>query len=351
MRLSLLLAALLVAGCTRSDNSKPIELGHIHPSDPDDAEFRAIDLAVEDLNKDSANLPTGRPVRVLHATGGSRPEEWGGQATRLVALNKVKGLIGGNRADVAERIGAAVQGENIIVVSPAGWAGSPPANDQFTVGIAPAERGRVLALVAVERKPPSVVVVRDPTARDANLAADQFVADSRAAGIRVIDPSPSPAKPTADAVFFAGPVKFALDNRPEGGNRLLLFGGGDAELPTLLAGGSAADGFLVATAYHADLKTDRLTAFTNRYREKYSQPPPAAAVLAHDAFTVWVEAARRANNIEAGAMRDELLKRDKPFDGLTGPLTFAADHTARRPVFVGRVAEGVLRDVKGFEPR
>src|SRR5437763_15442938 len=103
MRSTLLLIALLLAGCTRSDNSKPIELGHVHPADSDDAEFRALDLAVEELNQDAANLPTGRPVRVLHAPGGSKPEEWGGQAIRLVALNKVKGLIGGNRADAAAR--------------------------------------------------------------------------------------------------------------------------------------------------------------------------------------------------------------------------------------------------------
>jgi branched-chain amino acid transport system substrate-binding protein len=350
MRLSLLLAALFLAGCTRSDNSKPIELGHVHPADPDDAEFRALDLAVEDLNKDSANLPLGRQVRLIHAPGGSKPEEWGGQATRLVALNKVKGLIGGNRADVAERVGAAVQGENLLAVSPAGWAGSSPGSNQFCVGIAPAERGRILAQVAVERKPQSVLIVRDPAARGANLAADRFVADCRAAGIRVIDADAAPAKPPADMIFVAGPARLALEAQPEG-NALRLFGGGDAELPALLAGGPPADGIVVATAYHAELKTDRLTAFATRYREKYGQPPSAAAILAHDAFTVWVEAVRRANNLDAGPLRDQLLKREKPFDTLTGPLTFADDHTARRPVFVGRVSDGTLKDVKAYEPR
>jgi ABC-type branched-subunit amino acid transport system substrate-binding protein len=350
MRYPLLLAALLLAGCNRSDNSKPIELGHVHPADVDDAEFRALDLAVEELNKDAANLPLGRSVRVLHAPGGSKPEEWGGQATRLVAFNKVKGLIGGNRADVAERVGAAVQGENLIAVSPAGWAGSSPGPNQFCVGIAPGERGRVLAQVAVERKPQSVVVIRDPAAKEANLAADRFVADCRAAGIRVIDPDTPPAKPpTADVVFFAGPAKLALEVRPEG-NALRLFGGGDADLPALLAGGTPVDGLVVATAYHADLKTDRLTAFATRYREKYGQPLPAAAVLAHDAFTAWVEAVRRANNLDAGPVREQLLKREQSYDALTGPLMFADDHTARRPVFAGRVADGTLKDVKPYDP-
>ena len=77
MRLALvLIAPVLLAGCSRSDANRPIELGHLHPVNHDDAEFRALDLAVEDLNKDPANLPLGRQVRVVHAPGGSRPEEW-----------------------------------------------------------------------------------------------------------------------------------------------------------------------------------------------------------------------------------------------------------------------------------
>jgi ABC-type branched-subunit amino acid transport system substrate-binding protein len=346
MRLSFLLATLLLAGCSRSDDDKPIELGHVHPAGPDDAAFRALDLAVEDLNKDAANLPLGRRVRLLNAPGGPKLEEWGGQATRLVALNRVKGLIGGDRADAAERVGAALQGENVLAVSPAGWAGSSAAASQFCVGIAPAERGRVLALVAVERRPQTVVVVRDPATKEANLAADRFVADCRAAGLRVIDPAPP--KAAAGVIFFAGPVPQAAEARP-GESTLRLFGGGDAELSALIAGGSAADGFVVATAYHADLKTDRLTAFAARYREKYAQPLPAAAVLAHDAFSAWVEAVRRANSLDGGPVRDQFRKRETPFDALTGPLTFADDHTARRPVFVGRVADGTLKDVKSYD--
>jgi len=348
MRLFVLLLPVALGGCTRSDAGKPIEVGHLYPANHDDAEFRALDLAVAELNKDPASLLLGRQVRVIHAAGGSKPEEWGGQATRFVALNKVKGLIGGERFDQAERIGAAVQGEGVVAVSPAGWSGSPPAN-LFTVGIAPAERGRVLARVVLERKPQSVVIVRDPAAKAANLAADQFVADCQAAGVRVIDPDAAPAKSTADVTFFAGPVRLALEAPPAAG-KLAVFGGDDADLPGLLAGRGPAEGFLVATAWHPDLKTDRLTAFVTRYREHHGQPPPAAAVLAHDAFTVWVEAVRRANSLDAGPMRDQILKRDKPFDSLTGPLVFADDHTARRPLFVGTVAGGILKDVRTFDP-
>jgi ABC-type branched-subunit amino acid transport system substrate-binding protein len=346
MRRSLFLFALLLAGCSQSDAHKPIDLGHLDPGTHDDAEFKALDLAVEELNKDPARLPMGRAVRVVHAPAGARPEEAGAQATRLVALDRVKGLIGGERFDQAERIGAAVQGEGGLAISPADWGG-PPAPHLFTVGVAPAERGRALAKAALDRKPHAVAVVRDPAAKSANLAADQFAADCRAAGVRVVDPET--AKPAADVVFFATPVRAALDNRPAG-DKVCVFGGGDADLPTLLAGGAPAEGFLVATAYSPEAKSDRLTAFATRYREKYGQPPTAAAVLAHDALTVWVEAARRANSLDIEPIRQQALKRDEPFDSLTGPLTFADDHTARRPVFVGRVVDGTLKDVRPYDP-
>jgi len=315
MRYLPLLIALL-AGCTRPDANAPIELGHLSPPNHDDAEFQALDLAVADLNMDTANLPLGRTVRMTHAAGGTRPEEWGAQATRLVALNKVRGLIGGERADQAERIGAAVQGDGVVALSPADWPG-PGAQNLFTVGIAPVERGRVLAKVVLERKPQTVAIVRDPAARSANLAADRFVADCQAAGVRVLDPAA--ARPAADAIFFACAVTRAVETPTES---LRVFGGDDSEVPGLLAAGSRADGFLVATACHTDLKTERMTAFATRYREKYGKPPSTAAVLSHDAFSVWVEAVRRANTLDAGPIREQLANKEKPFDTLTGPLSF-----------------------------
>jgi ABC-type branched-subunit amino acid transport system substrate-binding protein len=346
MRPSLLLLALLVAGCSRSDATKPIDLGHLDPANHDDAEFKALDLGVADLNNDPARRPMGRPVRVVHASAGTRPEEAGAQAARLVALNRVKGLIGADRADQAERIGAEIQGDGILAISRADWPGAPSPN-LFTVGIAPAERGRVFAKAVLERKPHAVAIVRDPGARSANLAADQFAAQCHAAGVRVIDPDT--AKATADIVFFASSARQALETRPPG-DKVCVFGGGDADLPALLAGGAPADGFLVATAWHPEAKSDRLTAFTGRYREKYGQPPSVAAILAHDALTVWVEAARRANSLEIELLREQMLKRDQPFESLTGPLMFADDHTARRPIFVGRVVDGILKDVRPYDP-
>ena len=347
MRFLLLLAALAILGCDRSNADKPIELGHVSPPAADAGdEEQAIRLAIDELNADPARRPHGRKLHVRHAPGGDKPEEWGAQATRLIALNKSAGLIGGPRAAFAERIGIAVQGEDVIAISTAGWAGPAPARNLFTVGLHSAERGRALAAKAREANSTSVLVIRDPAARAAGVAADRFVAECRSftppVAVRLVELA-ADKKPPADVVFFACPAKTAVQHRDQFKDALLLFGDEDAELPALLAEGDRADGFLVATAVDPSGQSGRLAEFAARFREQAKRPPTVAAVLAHDALTVWVEAARRADKLEADAIREQLLKRDQPFDTLAGPLTFAADHAAVRTAFVGRLSGGEVR--------
>lgn len=354
MRLALLISFTslsgILAGCGGSGSDKPLDIGHVHSGSPDDAEYKALQLAVEELNKDPGRRLKGRPVAIRHAPGGTKSEEWGAQAARLIALNKVHAVIGADRWSAAERVGTAVQGENVIALSLAGWAGLPPSQNLFTVGLAPEERGRVLALVAKQAAKGGILILRDPAARAANIAGDRFAADCRAfAPVTEIELSVA-KKPPAAVVFFACSARQAIEQREPFQGALLLFGDEDAEVSTLLEG-PGADGFQIATAYDPTHRPERLAAFAQSYEEKYKQPPTAGAMLVHDALTVWVEAARRADNadLEAAAIRAELLKRDKPFEVLAGTLTFADDHTARRPVFVGRVSGGKLVDVKSSD--
>ena len=68
-----------------------------------------------------------------------------------------------------------------------------------------------------------------------------------------------------------------------------------------------------------------MTAFATRYREKYGKPPSTAAVLSHDAFSVWVEAVRRAGAgemlipaVRLAAMLADSDRGAQLFDQLTG---------------------------------
>lgn len=348
-------AGFLLGGCSQSESSKPIELGHVYRSDSDDAEYKALKLAVEELNRDPGALPLGRRLQIRHAPGGKMPDEWGAQSTRLIALNKIKGLIGGDHSDFAERVGLAVQGEDVLAMSTSGCA--CPSQNLFPVGLAPTERGRVLALIAKadsRSEMAGVLIIRDDTAKAANLAADRFAADCRSFA-RVTDVKLADAnKSSAGVVFFACSARSAIEHRNSHTHALCLFGDEDAELVTLVASGIAADGFHVAMAHDPSFKEDRLGVFANRFQLAYGSPPTAESALAYDAISIWVEAARRANKLDSAALRGELRNRAKPFDVLTGTLTFADDQTARRPVFVGRIAGGkierlLVREAAGNE--
>jgi ABC-type branched-subunit amino acid transport system substrate-binding protein len=348
MRLFVLLTVFAFAGCNRSDANKPIEVGHIDAAEADDASFKALELAVEELNKDPAKRPLGHTVVIRHAPAGTTPEEAGAQAVRFVALNKVRLLIGGDRSDSAHRIGDALSGELVFGLSVADWPGVPVSPNLFTVGIAPAERGRALAKAALANKPAAVVIVRDRPALAANLAADAFVVECKLAGTHVIESDLTPTRPTADVVFFACSTRKALEAR-HAADKACVFGGSDAELPTLYAGGAPAEGFFIATAFHADSGIEAQAGFVNHYREKFGQAPSAVAALAYDAFHVWAEAVRRANSLDAGPLREHLLNRNNPFDTVTGPITFADDQTARRKVFVGRLLDGKLTNLTSID--
>lgn len=342
----LLFLSVLLAGCDRSAATAPVELGHVSTGED---EWRGIEAADEGVNADPGRLPHGRKLHVRSAPAGPTPDSAAAQGTRLLALNKVRGLIGPGRAALAERVGTAAQAEGGVVIGTSGWTGSPTIPNLFGVGIAPAERGRVLALVVkklLAERGGKVVIVRDPAAVSANAAADRFARECRAFAT-VTELRPSAKAPEADVVFFATPTAVALEQRAAFPAREMLFGDEESELPALLTGG---DGFVVAMPYDLTVTAGPAAAFAKHYREKFGQEPTTAAALAYDAVAVWAEAARRADGYEAPAVRAELIKRDIPFDSLAGPLVFADDHTARRTVHVARIRSGALKAESVHEP-
>src|SRR5437588_3971394 len=98
-RVLLPLAALLLAGCSRSAPTEPFLVGHLAvTSGPDivpgtQAE-QGIRLAVEEANADPARHVAGRRVAVLHADTQGKPDLFAAQATRLAKVNKVVAPLG-----------------------------------------------------------------------------------------------------------------------------------------------------------------------------------------------------------------------------------------------------------------
>src|SRR5690606_34268142 len=100
------------------------------------------------------------------------------------------------------------------------------------------------------------------------------------------------------AVLIAGTAPDALHwkrllEEKLGGEVAYLFGGGEADVPELLVA-VGGEGLVVPVSFHAAADDERARAFVKAYREKFEEPPPAAAALAHDAVSVYAQALRRA---------------------------------------------------------
>src|SRR5262249_51885141 len=90
--------ALLPGACNRSGESH--QVGHLAPRTRQDAaegqrQIAAVGMVVDDDNANEANRIEKRPITVIHADTGADIDAFAFQATRLMSVNRVVGLIGG----------------------------------------------------------------------------------------------------------------------------------------------------------------------------------------------------------------------------------------------------------------
>src|SRR5438270_1986788 len=166
-RVLLPLAALLLAGCSKSAPSEPFLVGHLAvTSGPDivsgtQAE-QGIRLAVEEANADPAQPVAGRRVAVLHADTQGKLDSFTTQTTRLAKINKVVALLGGTTPEQTDKIAPLAQTYELVLIGTSGHTGSPPAAAALALGLSPAARASALARFAAETlKVPRVAVVAD----------------------------------------------------------------------------------------------------------------------------------------------------------------------------------------------
>jgi len=370
---TLLFLAALASGCGRS--SEPLVFGHVDPKSEDDAEYRALALAVDATNADAAKQPFERRVNIVHGAAGKTPDEALAQAVRLAAVDKVFALLGGYRAAIAERISQAAQENAVLAFTFGGWAG-PTANPYvFPVGISPADQGKWLAQHARDQlKLSKVVMLVNEESPLHKAIADAFAHElGKAHAVRIPIPPWSQlqgkhvnAEPEidralrrvteakADALYVGTDAADSLDwiGRLQGGKEptpAVLFGGEEGDLAALREDGRAV-GWYAASAFFAGDDSPRLKEFVEAYRKKFNANPPAAAVLAHDAYQVLLQACRKAGEPSAAKLREELRKKDASFEVLTGALSYTTDQTARRPGFVVRLRKEGDELVKRFDP-
>jgi branched-chain amino acid transport system substrate-binding protein len=365
-----LLAALLLAGCSASQPTDAIVVGHLAPfSGPDklvgEHARQGIILAVEEVNGDGEKID-GRRVEVHHADDGGTAALAGDKTVRLIAVTRAVALLGGTSSEHAEQIARAAQPYGVALVTPSPLPAPLAGETAFSTCLPPALQGQVLArFAAQELKAKRVAVVVDARSAVCNGLAAGFAKEFAADGERQADPyryenetgfaglPGRVAKGKPDAVLIAAPVADFVRLREglakEDVKGPLLFGGEETAWPALAAEPDAGRDVYAVTTFAADGLTPRGEEFAKKYRDRFNEAPDLYAASAYDGARLLFEAMRRTRPLKAEGIGQALAAPD-PFDSLTGPLTIdKEDHGARRPSFVVRRQDGQVKVVKRYD--
>ena len=105
-------------------------------------------------------------------------------------------------------------------------------------------------------------------------------------------------------------------------------------------------------AMSVNLNNGKLADLNKKYKERFNQLPDLQAALAYDGVRLIHEAMRRAQNALPAKIRATLGEMTTTsFDkSLSGSWTFDKNHAARRPLFVGPLANSKVSNPKRYEP-
>jgi branched-chain amino acid transport system substrate-binding protein len=374
-RLAVFLPVLLgFMGCYTPSAPPPIVLGHVSDKTRldkagDQAEL-GIRLALHDLNKDGALAEAfgGRAIQVRHTDTRGQLDAFEAEAVRLDSVNRCLALFGGYSAPEAN----ALNNAKIPLLTFYGQPVSGAGNQVFYLGMSPARQGAALAMfIADDLQAKKIVLLIDERRTESAVLANSF--QSALAMTRKPDWGKTQAwrfgkdvkwnelvertkSAQPSTVVFAGTVHDfnawhkAFRKEFSKGQPQVLFAGDDGSERLFDLEGDPKSSIVLATAFHADPASEKITAFTKAYQEAFKTEADVNSALAYDAFGIMVEAMKRASaQLTPDRVREELLKT-KDFPGLTGPLTVTAERQVLRPLFVVRWQNGAATALKTVAP-
>jgi ABC-type branched-subunit amino acid transport system substrate-binding protein len=367
---AVLIAAALLAGCTRSPGDSH-QIGHLAPrTGPDQAEGirlgEAVAGVVEEFNHDDPKAIEQRPVTVVNGDTGADLDGFTFQATRLLTVNRVVALIGGTDLAQLEKIVSSVQAVNGVLVTPSGGLPGGNSKSVWPVGIYPSERGKYLARYAAgEMKVTEIATICDLSQPLYGAIRDAFAAEFQTAerkiksdwGFRnageMNELSAQVVASAPKAILFCGRARDLLQFRAalrqtnKSEDLQVLFGGEEAEA-VFRQDGERSQGIVFSTAFTLDDKSERVQKFATDFRNRCNQPPDVDAALSADGIRVLLNAAKKAQTFKRDALLKELEKLET--DCLTGPFWFAKQQGARRTVYIVQMQSGSARLRRAYPP-
>jgi branched-chain amino acid transport system substrate-binding protein len=149
-----------------------------------------------------------------------------------------------------------------------------------------------------------------------------------------------------DAIFLAGEVPSAaraiVAAREEGISVPIIGGDAMSSGELISVAGRAAEGTVVATAFHADEPRPEVRRFTAAFQKRYGAPPDAGAALGYDVIRLLAAAIERAGTALPDSVASALHAL-RNWKGVTGSLTFdSAGNLVGRPIAKMVVHDGAF---------
>lgn len=350
----LLLATMLLAGCGQPE---PLKLGFISGqtgpfSDLGKAGLNGAQLAVEERN-----AAGGHPVTLLIGDDEHQPEKAANALQSLISSGVVA-VVGPMTSSMATTLVATANAAEVVLMGGTIVTDQLTGKDDYLFRVIAPTRyyGNYSAKMHLQHfRPGRVAVVHDAANRDyAENWAKNYAAEFERSGVAVavieIDSRTSPnLMALGHQIMENRPelVTFATSARTAAGLMRTLrsqhaavrfaVSAWAANHLLLELAGPAAEGVL-AEQYHNLFDTSpRYAQFEKQYRERFSQRPDYAAVIAYDATHVLLDAI--TGNPQRQGLKMALLKTGR-FNGLQGEIVLDQNGDATRHGHTTRIKDG-----------
>jgi ABC-type branched-subunit amino acid transport system substrate-binding protein len=367
---------LTLSGCMGRSTPEPILIGHLAPfSGPDratgEAARQAIELLLPELSADQTKNG-GRPVVVLHVDSRNDEQTVSAETVRLIAVNRVAGLIGTLDAKLGERMVREAQSYAIPAVLTGEALDLNSFDGIWPLSVPAATRGQALARWMAQQKHIRVAVTVDVTSPPAVALSSVLLKQLRQEKNVLV--REGILKPQGDGwngfedlltwkpdvlLVAASPALLQKVCTPGGlivdetgknrfGPKMPIVYGGEDVGPLTLSGDNDLT-LVVATVICREGLTASGQEFVASYTKKVGQEPVDFAFLqTADALRLMVESIHPGKTTNTAKPREKLVIQE-PFQSFTGKVTFR-DQKTQRPIFLLERKAGKTSLVTTVEP-
>jgi branched-chain amino acid transport system substrate-binding protein len=344
-----MLAVLTGAGCSARQEPEPVWVGHLAPlSGPDrlagEHARQGVLLAVEAARSEGRTVG-GRPIAVRHADTRGEAALARAEAVRLLAVNKVVGLLAGPDSDLAGQVVQAARPYDAPLVIPGELSDRFPGKGVVVLGAGPEARGRALARFARTRlKAGRATVLADGQNALATALASAFVQEWRGGARSALVEWPTDGAVPAEqagrvAKWKPGVVllgtglrdlpRWHAALRKAGVKAPLLQGGADVGHEAVSRAVPADPELYLATVYARSGLTEQGRKFAHAYAERFGSPPDLDAAGAYDGARLLLDALVEAQSTRAAQVQGVLARRGA-FESVTGTVEWQEGRPVRR---------------------